>query len=319
MGVGTWALGVKEGGTRAKRQPPRPSSARGAAACASTSSSTGQPDHRCKQQDDAGDGPTGPERWTVDLCKTTVPDRPVHDAQVHEVDQQRLLGYGAEDVRKTRDALTGPSDEGQQHERCPHAQGDLIRDASHAPTPISQHAQRPDDKGQRDQPEPGREKRHVRIPVEPRGTPTQIPLSERHPDETYAAHGKTGNCEPVDGVRYADNQSGSRPSSPRARTAGVTQDSGQRQANGGPGEHAARPRDSTRVCTPMNVTPISCRTSTARNDRHCSGVAVGSWTNRCNREVQRVAEHDEQREPAHAPQTAGESCGARPNGGRSRC
>ena len=64
---------------------------------------------------------------------------------------------------------------------------------------------------------------------------------------------------------------------------------------------------STSSCTPMNVTPISCRTSTARKARQLPRHWRCPGRRAAHRKVQRVAEQDEQAEAPARLTSAGDS------------
>src|SRR5262245_20979096 len=93
------------------------------------------------------------------------------------------------------------------------------------------------------------------------------------------AHGNNGNCEPEDGDKYAARNGGT-PETSRLHTSGVTATEDVASTSSTV-VNARRVRaTSTSSCTMTNVTPISCRTSTARNDRHRSSGAAGRSANR---------------------------------------
>ena len=217
-------------------------------------------------------------RRTEHLRQPAVPDRPINDAQVHEVDQQGFLRDGPEHVgsRVTRRlacaiAPSTTSDAPIRIATSMEWHPSLVRE--------QRFRHRIDGKPQRNERRTGHEQRRVRIATEIGGTERDVECPSAAPVRMYAAHGNSGNCDPIDGDRNAATQGDS---ADRFALHSIGVDATMSRAS------ASRIRvkswrdgaASSSSCTVMKVTPINCSTSMARNERQRSSVAVVRYAKR---------------------------------------
>ena len=87
----------------------------------------GQRRHRTYDERDKENGLNWRARGAVPLHEPRVPDRAIDDAQVYEVNEQRFLGYGAENVRKTAEAAAEVGEGGENDQARPDAHHHLPR------------------------------------------------------------------------------------------------------------------------------------------------------------------------------------------------
>ena len=118
-----------------------------------------------------------------------------------EVDEQRFLRYGTEDVRQPCDALAGARDEGEQDQARPDAQRDLIGHRIPGPVTDNPGRQRPDHEGQRHQSKPGAKSATFAYQSRRAVPQRRYHCPSAAPTSTYPVQGNNGNCEPTAGDR----------------------------------------------------------------------------------------------------------------------
>ena len=182
----------------------------------------GQRRHRTYDQRDKENGLDRRARCAVQLHQPGVPDRAVDDAQVHEVNEQRFLGNGAENVRQPADLAAEVGERGQDDQARPDAHHHLAgHEAAGAGTEQQRQARGRMAAATAPARRRARSARAGRTRDRSRRPTARRAGRGRRPRRMNPIHGKSGNCDPVAGEKYAAANAGSTRVQSNVQTNGV--------------------------------------------------------------------------------------------------